>query len=62
MITSARNGSGTVYYFTQNPLRNNTTELKASYLMDIDGTWFLGAGKYVAPGPVAMNDTPVLFL
>ncbi|MCX6701011.1 MAG: cache domain-containing protein [Methanomicrobiales archaeon] len=61
MVTSAKNGSGTVYYFTRNPLRNNTTELKASYLMDVDGTWFLGAGTYTAPGPSRMTHTPVPF-
>jgi signal transduction histidine kinase len=59
MVTVAKNGSGTVYYFTQNPLRNNATELKASYLMDVDGTWFVGAGTYIAPGPVTMTGTPV---
>lgn len=49
MVQTARNGSGTVYYFTNNPSHNNTTELKASYLMDVDGTWFVGAGTYIAP-------------
>ncbi len=57
MVSSAKNGSGTVYYFTQNPLHNNSTELKASYLMDVDGTWFVGAGKYLTPGPVMMTGT-----
>jgi polar amino acid transport system substrate-binding protein len=44
MVTTAKNGSGTVYYFSKNPLYDNATELKASYLMDVDGTWFIGAG------------------
>ena len=61
MVTSAKNGSGTVYYFTRNPLRNNTTELKGSYLMDVDGTWFLGSGMYTAPGPSRMTSTLVPF-
>ncbi len=58
MVTTAKNGSGTVYYFTQNPLHNNATELKASYLMDVDGTWFLGAGTYSGQGPVTLTGTP----
>jgi polar amino acid transport system substrate-binding protein len=57
MVNSAKNGSSTVYYFTQNPLKGNATELKASYLMDVDGTWFVGAGTYIAPGPVTTPGT-----
>ncbi|MCU0631205.1 MAG: cache domain-containing protein, partial [Methanoregulaceae archaeon] len=49
MVENARNGSGTVFYFTNNPFHNNATELKASYIMDVDGTWFVGAGTYMSP-------------
>jgi signal transduction histidine kinase len=59
MVITAKNGSGTVYYFTQNPFHNNATELKASYLTDVDGAWFVGAGMYIVPGPVTMTGTPV---
>jgi signal transduction histidine kinase len=52
MVAAAMQGSGVVLYFTQNPFHNNATELKSSYIMDIDGTWFIGAGTYLAPGPV----------
>jgi polar amino acid transport system substrate-binding protein len=52
MIATARNGSGVVWYYSENPFHNNTVELKTSYVADVDGTWFVGAGKYLAPGPV----------
>ncbi len=50
MINTAKNGSGVVDYYTINPV-TNTTDLKVSYLVDVDGTWFLGAGRYIEPGP-----------
>lgn len=52
MVAAAKQGNGTVLYFSQNPLHNNATELKSSYVLDIDGTWFIGAGTYLAPGIV----------
>lgn len=52
MVATAKRGNGTVLYFSQNPLHNNATELKSSYVLDIDGTWFIGAGTYLAPGIV----------
>jgi polar amino acid transport system substrate-binding protein len=52
MVATAKRGNGTVLYFSENPLHNNATELKSSYVLDIDGTWFIGAGTYRAPGAV----------
>jgi polar amino acid transport system substrate-binding protein len=52
MVATAKRGNGTVLYFSINPLHNNATELKSSYVLDIDGTWFIGAGTYLAPGTV----------
>jgi len=59
MIATARNGSGVVWYYSENPFHNNAMELKTSYVTDVDGTWFVGAGKYLAPGPVTPVVTPV---
>jgi polar amino acid transport system substrate-binding protein len=58
MVATAKRGNGTVLYFSENPLHNNATELKSSYIQDIDGTWFIGAGTYLAPGAVTL--TPVI--
>lgn len=58
MVATAKRGNGTVLYFSENPLHNNATELKSSYIQDIDGTWFIGAGTYLAPG--AVTRTPVI--
>jgi signal transduction histidine kinase len=50
MIDAARNGSGMVDYYSVNP-KTNRTDLKISYVTDVDGTWFIGAGRYMEPGP-----------
>ncbi len=55
MIGTARNGSGMVDYYSVSP-RTNRTELKISYITDIDGTWFIGAGRYVEPGQVILSE------
>lgn len=54
MIDAARKGSGMVDYYSVNPLTNKT-ELKISYITDVDGTWFIGAGRYVEPGPIILS-------
>lgn len=54
MIATARNGEGMVEYYSVNPA-TNTTQLKISYVTDVDGTWLLGAGRYVEPGPVNLR-------
>jgi polar amino acid transport system substrate-binding protein len=53
MITTARNGGGMVDYYSVNP-STNTTQLKISYVTDVDGTWLLGSGRYLEPGPVIL--------
>jgi len=50
LLEKARNGSGMADYYTVNPA-TNTTQLKISYVTDVDGTWMLGAGRYMEPGP-----------
>jgi len=54
MMTAARNGGGIVDYYSVNPA-NNLTELKISYVTDVDGTWMLGSGRYLAPGPAVLS-------
>ena len=55
ILNSARNGTGLVEYYTENP-RTNTTQLKISYVTDVDGTWVLGAGRYMEPGTVSLRE------
>ena len=54
MIDTAHNGEGMVGYYSVNPA-HNTTQLKISYVTDVDGTWLLGAGRYMEPGPVMLR-------
>ncbi|WP_321507989.1 cache domain-containing protein [uncultured Methanoregula sp.] len=54
MIDTARNGGGIVDYYSVNPA-TNTTQLKISYVTDVDGTWLLGSGRYLEPGPVVLS-------
>ncbi|MDD3973587.1 MAG: cache domain-containing protein [Methanothrix soehngenii] len=46
IIDMAKNGDGFTYYVYPDPSNNMTPELKLSYVMDVDGTWFLGSGIY----------------
>jgi len=39
-------GNGFTYYIYPDPSRNMTTSLKLSFVVDVDGTWFLGSGIY----------------
>ncbi|MDD1686366.1 cache domain-containing protein [Methanoregula sp.] len=55
ILNSARNGTGMVEYYTQNP-STNTTQLKIGYVTDVDGTWVLGAGRYMEPGTVNIRE------
>ncbi len=50
MIAKARQGGGMVDYYSTNPFTNRTA-LKVSIVMDVDGSWFIGAGRYIEPGP-----------
>lgn len=40
-------GGGYMYYVDQNPARNNTEQLKLSYLEAVDPTWFIGSGIFL---------------
>jgi polar amino acid transport system substrate-binding protein len=53
-LDTARNGGGMVDYYSVNP-KTNVTELKISSITDVDGTWLLGAGRYMEPGPVILS-------
>ncbi|MDD1749539.1 MAG: cache domain-containing protein [Methanothrix sp.] len=46
IIDTARTGTGFTYYIYPDPSRNMTDTLKLSYVVDVDGTWFLGSGIY----------------
>jgi signal transduction histidine kinase len=54
MLNSARNGTAMVEYYSVNP-STNTTQLKISYVTDVEGTWMLGAGRYMEPGPANLR-------
>jgi signal transduction histidine kinase len=54
MLGSARNGTAMVDYYSVNPA-TNTTQLKIADVTDVDGTWMLGAGRYMEPGPVVLR-------
>ena len=53
-ITTAERGGGVVDYYTTNPF-TNATDLKVSWVTDVDGTWLLGAGRYIVPGPLVLH-------
>jgi len=55
MTAAARNHSGMVDYYSVSP-RTNRTDLKISYVTDLDSTWFIGAGRYIEPGDVILNE------
>jgi polar amino acid transport system substrate-binding protein len=46
LINAAERGNGFTYYVYPDPSRNMTEKLKLSYVVDVDGTWFLGSGIY----------------
>lgn len=52
LIDTARQGKGLVSYQYRNPSRNYTVEPKVSYVVNIDGTYYVGAGYYEHPGTV----------
>jgi len=45
-IDTAKMGNGFVYYVYPDLSRNMSPALKLSYVVDVDGTWFLGSGIY----------------
>jgi len=46
LIDAAKRGNGFTYYIYPDPTRNMTEMLKLSYVVDVEGTWFLGSGIY----------------
>ena len=48
LIDQAKRGGGFTYYLYPNPEKNMTEELKLSYVMKVDDTWWLGSGIYGA--------------
>lgn len=46
LIKLAQQGSGWLNYAWPDPLRENTVQPKAGYVMKIDETWWLGSGLY----------------
>jgi signal transduction histidine kinase len=49
VIAATRQGKGLVSYSYWNPAHNNTLEPKLSYVVNVDGTYYVGAGMY-SPG------------
>jgi polar amino acid transport system substrate-binding protein len=45
-IDAARVGNGFFYYIYPDASKNMTPALKLSYVVDVDGTWYLGSGVY----------------
>ncbi|MCP1392773.1 MAG: cache domain-containing protein [Methanothrix sp.] len=45
-IDTAKMGSGFLYYVYPDTSRDMNQALKFSYVVDVDGTWFLGSGIY----------------
>jgi len=51
MTARANLGGGFVLYLYENPANNFVSELKLSYVMAVDDTWFIGAGIYLEDQP-----------
>ena len=50
-VARANLGGGFVLYLYENPFDNFASELKLSYVMAVDDTWFIGAGIYLEDQP-----------
>jgi signal transduction histidine kinase len=46
LVDTARNGKGMVSYNYRNPSMNDTILPKVSYVVNVDGTYYIGAGRY----------------
>lgn len=53
-IDTAGRGGGMVDYYSVNPFTNKT-DLKISYVTDVDGTWLIGSGQYIEPGQIVLR-------
>jgi signal transduction histidine kinase len=51
LTEQAKRGSGFAYYIYPNPGENMTDELKLSFAMKVDDTWWLGSGIYLTDIP-----------
>lgn len=45
-VNAAKFGNGLFYYIYPDPSKNMTQALKLGYVVDVDGTWYLGSGIY----------------
>ncbi len=52
VVDTALSGKGLVSYHYRNPAHNNSIETKVSYVVNIDGTYYVGAGYYENLGTV----------
>lgn len=50
LVDTAKMGNGLVSYHYQDPASNNTIKAKVSYVVNIDGTYYIGAGFYENQG------------
>jgi signal transduction histidine kinase len=50
LVDTARNGKGLVSYNYRNPSMNYTIQPKVSYVVNVDGTYYIGAGLYENTG------------
>jgi hypothetical protein len=48
LIWTAETGGGNLYYVYPNPERGYAEELKLSYVLPVDETWFVGSGIYLS--------------
>ena len=55
MIARAQQGGGYVSYLYPNPAHNYAQEYKLSYVMQVDDSWFIGAGVYVQENPLSQS-------
>jgi len=52
---AAAEGGGSIYYVYPNPANGYAEELKLSYVMPVDDTWFVGSGIYIPGIGAAFN-------
>jgi polar amino acid transport system substrate-binding protein len=50
LADTARSGKGLVRYQYQNPAHDNAIEPRVSYVVNVDGTYYIGAGYYESYG------------
>ena len=55
LIDAASAGGGSIYYIYPNPEDNFQKEFKLSYVVPVDGNWFVGSGIYLPEIPAEFN-------